>query len=211
MMSKQKRDPKQTRQKITNSALKLFSNKGFDATSVDEIAHDCGVNKAMLYYYFKNKIGIYETAVNDLLFSVHDYIVNAERCCENAAGDLRAFIMTYTEFSQKHPYLPALLLRELSNASSKMPEEMLEGMIKLFSLLTDILERGEREGIFCDVKPMVIHFMITGTLNLLIVTEPLRKKVAEMTDKVDTGTEYSIEELAEYIFSKLQMMLEANE
>jgi TetR/AcrR family transcriptional regulator len=206
-MAKQKRDAKQTQEKIINSAIKLFSQKGYDATSVDDIAADSGTNKAMLYYYFKNKVGIHDVAIDKVLSSVYDAIVKTDRCCDSASGDLRAFIKTYAKFAQDYPYLPALLLRELSTTSSQIPESMLQGMVKLFSLLTGILKRGEDEGIFSDVKPMVIHFMIIGTLNLLIVTQPLREKVSKTTEEVDTLTEESIDELADYIFIKLQAML----
>ncbi|MGB9621910.1 MAG: TetR/AcrR family transcriptional regulator, partial [Brevinematia bacterium] len=49
--------------KIISSAIKLFSEKGFDGTSVDEIAKDCGVNKAMIYYYFSSKEGLLNSII----------------------------------------------------------------------------------------------------------------------------------------------------
>jgi AcrR family transcriptional regulator len=44
-----------TRKRILVVAERLFSSKGFDATSVDQIARTAGVNKALIYYHFKNK------------------------------------------------------------------------------------------------------------------------------------------------------------
>lgn len=50
--------PKQacsTRKNIEEQATTFFSEKGYDATSVREIAEACGVSKPVVYYYFKNK------------------------------------------------------------------------------------------------------------------------------------------------------------
>ena len=45
----------ETIKKIMNAASHLFSKKGFDATSVDEISAEANVNKALIYYYFESK------------------------------------------------------------------------------------------------------------------------------------------------------------
>jgi TetR/AcrR family transcriptional regulator len=46
---------RESRDKILKSAEELFSDKGFDGVSVSEIAKTAGVNKALIYYYFKSK------------------------------------------------------------------------------------------------------------------------------------------------------------
>jgi AcrR family transcriptional regulator len=51
-MSAKKAD---TRQQVLEVAVELFSRKGYEATSVQEIAGKAGVSKPVLYYYFKNK------------------------------------------------------------------------------------------------------------------------------------------------------------
>jgi AcrR family transcriptional regulator len=56
-----------TRRRILAAAEKLFSAGGFDATSVDQIARAAGVNKALIYYHFKDK--------NDLILHLFQSIV----------------------------------------------------------------------------------------------------------------------------------------
>jgi len=57
----------QTKEKILRTSVELFSSKGFDSTSVDEIARKAGVNKALIYYYFKSKEDILDQIVHSLL------------------------------------------------------------------------------------------------------------------------------------------------
>jgi AcrR family transcriptional regulator len=56
-------EPVSTRDRILNAALDLFIEKGFDKTSLREIAEQIGVTKAALYYHFASK--------EDILMALH--------------------------------------------------------------------------------------------------------------------------------------------
>ncbi|MFA5454281.1 MAG: TetR/AcrR family transcriptional regulator [Sulfurimonas sp.] len=207
-MRKQKRDAEATKARIIKEAITLFSKNGFDATTVDEIAKESEVNKALIYYYFKNKAGLYEEIMSTLFDSIYTQVVGSEKCCESITSELRSFIETYANYAQKHPYFPALLLRELSDSGAHLPEMMFASMRRLFLLLSDILRRGEEAGVFKKSIPMVLHFMIIGSLNLLVTTQPLRTKAMQMDSTVDTCSECSMDEMAQYIFNTLKTALE---
>ncbi|MEG0278014.1 MAG: TetR/AcrR family transcriptional regulator [Morganella sp. (in: enterobacteria)] len=51
----QQENSARTRQSLLNSAHQLFIEKGYQAVSVDEIAHDARVTKGAFYHHFKNK------------------------------------------------------------------------------------------------------------------------------------------------------------
>lgn len=53
-------DSVDNRQKILDSALKLFAKKGYDAVSTMEIVNDAGITKPTMYYYFGSKEGLLE-------------------------------------------------------------------------------------------------------------------------------------------------------
>lgn len=57
----------ETKDKIIQAAEQLFSEKGFDGTSVNEIAEKAGVNKPLIYYYFKSKDGLLNFLIDTLL------------------------------------------------------------------------------------------------------------------------------------------------
>ena len=58
-----------TKEKILKTSLKLFSTKGFKATTVRDIAGAMGVKQSALYNHFKNKDEILETLISDLTTS----------------------------------------------------------------------------------------------------------------------------------------------
>jgi AcrR family transcriptional regulator len=207
-MAKQKRDAEATKAKIITSSMLLFSKQGFDATTVDDIAAESGFNKALVYYYFKNKAGLYATVMSGLFDTIYEKVLHAERCCESPTAELRAFIATYAIYAEKHPYFPALLLRELSDSGAHLPEMMFTSMRRLFLLLSEILKKGEEVGLFNKSIPMVLHFMIVGSLNLIVTTRTLRVKAAEVDSEVDTCSDCPMSEIAEYVFNTINKSLE---
>ena len=44
-----------TRKCILDSAIKLFSKKGYEQTSIEELAKEAGIGKGTVYSYFSNK------------------------------------------------------------------------------------------------------------------------------------------------------------
>ena len=81
-------------------------------------------------------------------------------------------------------------------------------MRQLFSLFSSILKEGEKEGIFTDIMPMVIYFMILGTLNLMITTEPIRQEAQKLEEfDLDTCSDCEMDEITEYIIKKINKML----
>lgn len=57
----------EAKDRIINAAIELFSQKGYDATRVSDIANAANVNKALIYYYFKSKQDILDFMVHSLL------------------------------------------------------------------------------------------------------------------------------------------------
>ncbi len=208
----QKRDAEASRRRIIENAIALFSKKGYAGASMDELAKMSDLNKAMIFYYFKNKKGLYEAVMHEILQEIYEAILAENKLHDNPLEELEGFIRTYASFACAHPYLPALLLKELSDSGAVIPETLFASMRKLFALFSDILRRGEAQGIFHDVIPMVLYFTVLGTLNLMVTTKPLRVKAAQLDDiEVDTCAECDIDEIADYLIRKIKLMLQQEE
>lgn len=67
-----------TRQRIQDVALELFSEHGYEKTSLREIAEKLGVTKAALYYHFKTKEDIVISLFQDLARPIDELIAWAE-------------------------------------------------------------------------------------------------------------------------------------
>ncbi len=208
----QKRDAKVSRELIITHAKALFSEKGYASASMDELGERCGLNKAMVFYYFKNKKGLYESVMREILVEIQQAIMEENKKHQTPEEELEGFIRTYAKYACAHPYLPSLLLKELSDSGAMLPDMLFSSMRQLFALFSDILKRGEEKGCFHDAIPMILYFMILGTLNLMITTKPLRIKAAELGDiEVDTCAQCDINDIADYMTDKIKLMLKGCE
>lgn len=201
-----KRDAEASKEKIIANAKILFSQKGFVASSMDELANMCDLNKAMVFYYFKNKQGLFEEVMRNVLEEIYQTIQIENTHCKKPIEELESFIKTYATFACSHPYLPALLLKELSDSGAVVSENLFADMRQLFELFSEILKRGEKQGCFQDVIPMILYFMVIGTLNLMVTTKPLRIKAHDLSG-VDTCSKCDIDEISEYLVNKINKML----
>jgi AcrR family transcriptional regulator len=94
---------KERRQQLLDVARKLFGEKGFEATSIEEIANRAGVSKPVVYGHFGGKEGIYAVVVDREMQQLLDRIVSAlsgghpRELLEQAACALLGYIEDSTD------------------------------------------------------------------------------------------------------------------
>ena len=84
-----------TRARIQEVALELFAERGYDQTSLREIADRLGVTKAALYYHFKTKEEILASTLEDYLSDVHA-IIEWGRTQPNTTETRNALLLRYS-------------------------------------------------------------------------------------------------------------------
>jgi len=95
---------KERRQQLLDVARALFAEKGFDGTSIEEIAHRANVSKPVVYEHFGGKEGIYAVVVDREMHSLMDGMTEAlsedahpRLLLERAAGALLNYVEGSTD------------------------------------------------------------------------------------------------------------------
>jgi TetR/AcrR family transcriptional regulator len=98
----------QTRARILDAAVRQFSANGLAGARTEQIAEEAGVNKALLYYYFKGKEDLYDAALE----SVANHVVASSMAAmgtECSAGErLVYFALNHFDRIHSHPGFPEL-------------------------------------------------------------------------------------------------------
>ena len=68
----------QSRKKILNAALEIFAQKGFHASSVDEIARKAKISKGLVYNYFDTKEDLLKQVINEAMQFGDGFMSNAD-------------------------------------------------------------------------------------------------------------------------------------
>ncbi len=110
--AKRSRDPVQTQARILAAAKAEFAKVGLGGSRIDSIADKAGVNKRMIYEYFKGKDQLFQAVLEEAWSNIR----NAERALEldglSPTDAIRA-LMTFTwEYYLKHPEFITLVNSE---------------------------------------------------------------------------------------------------
>ncbi len=172
---------------IIESAIKLFSNKGFEGTSVRDIAAEAGVNVAMINYYFGSKEKLFEKVVEHkalFLKGVFADLINNNRLTAIEKID---FIVDQTierKFSDRKFH--HLLHRELSlERRPQLKNAIRDILLKNMDSVKTILKNGIKSGEF---KPVDIELTLTtllGTIHYLLTSDSMCRKILGKSEGFD--------------------------
>ena len=105
------RDGPASRETILAAAERTFAEAGLSGARVDRIARRAHVNKALLYYYFRSKEGLYRAVLEEHL---REFAREAREVLE-AQGDARSkvlgFVSAHFDFLSVRPLFPSLMQR----------------------------------------------------------------------------------------------------
>ncbi|NND69602.1 MAG: TetR/AcrR family transcriptional regulator [Halioglobus sp.] len=111
----------ETRGKILDSALKEFSEKGFDGASVRDISAAAGVNHGLIKYHFKNKDNLWKCAVDFLFQRLNDEMVEPEEDRSRPRAErVRLWIHRYVRYCAEHPEHARIMLQESIRDSGRL-------------------------------------------------------------------------------------------
>ncbi|MBL4608224.1 MAG: TetR/AcrR family transcriptional regulator [Pseudomonadales bacterium] len=187
-----------TFQKILDGATLLFAQHGYDGAIMDDLAEQCGVNKASIYYHHKDKATLYENVLTALFIPIADAVVAAVELETDPVKKLDTHIKTFSKTSAENPCFASILMREMASGGVNMPARAREQMQRILFLLNQTLQLGQAQHIFQSANPLIIHFMIVGTINLFVSSTPFRQSLP-ITGQCDQLQNSNIESAAEQI------------
>src|SRR5689334_24745547 len=138
------------REKIIETAMRLFSTQGYGNTSLSQVAKEAQVSKALIFWHFENKESLFRTAVQR---TFEPYIINVVDDLEGLSelDQIKRLIDEYYDFVSKNIYsvkcFLGLVLRE-----EKHPDDLVAHMTELQriyrNLLADIIDHGRQKRVF---------------------------------------------------------------
>jgi AcrR family transcriptional regulator len=159
------RQPDVTRRNILDAALVEFAAKGLAGARVDEIAARSGSNKRMIYEYFGNKEGLWLTVLENAYTRMREeeHAIDVARM---KPEDGMRYLMEFNfKFCSRNPEFIALLNAENLHKASylKDSKKIRELYTPLLVVITDLLQRGQKEGVFRkNVDPVELYTTIAA-------------------------------------------------
>jgi TetR/AcrR family transcriptional regulator len=163
-----------TRDAVFESAAALFANGGFDGVSVDDIARDAAVNKAMIYYHFADKLALYRAVLADGLGRMGATAHGIATTPGRPTLKLDQFIEAFVRMTETRPWMPALMLREIAEGAPRLDADTMSHMRQVIGSFVAILREGQESGTFRKVHPILAYESVIGP----IIINAARERVA---------------------------------
>lgn len=173
--SRREREKQQRRNDIIKAAENVFFAKGYDNVTMDEIANKAEVNKALLYYYFKNKEALF-SAVNlcgvQILHKIYFKCFNLDT---DGYNKVKAMIQGLFDFSKEHPDYFRIYCYAGTERFQMSDEEDAQEIVDLrtgmWRLMVEAIMEGIADGtIRNDLDPVemsiYLNLLALSTLNL---------------------------------------------
>jgi AcrR family transcriptional regulator len=169
----------ETRARIIESAIKLFSNRGYNAASVDDICAEASISKGAFYHHFESKQALFLALLDGWLQTIDNAI---EASKDKTAPE------TFMQMTEAFPYLfetageglPMFLEFWLqASRDKKVWEAGIAPYRRYHKYFTSIIKKGVEEGSFIEVNPELASRMIISTAMGLLLQSLLDPKGAK--------------------------------
>jgi TetR/AcrR family transcriptional regulator len=174
-------EPEKTRAAILKAALEEFSHEGVAGARTDEIARRAGVNKALIYYYFKDKEGLYAAALEQVFSGLHQKVgAVLERPDLPPRERLVLYAQTHFDYIASAPVYPRLVQREFMRSTGRTltptASRIMEKHVRPFyDRLEKLMIEGAKSGDFRHLDPVQTVTSIIGIIVFYFISMPAQQ------------------------------------
>jgi TetR/AcrR family transcriptional regulator len=175
-----RRRPEQTRAAILQAAAQDFARNGIAGARTDAIARAARVNKALLYYYFKDKQTLYGAALDHAFAQLNTHMMAVLNRDLPPGEKVRTYVGEYFDFIAGHPLNRDLMQREMMRAghSSAHLQRIAKRYFQpLFIKLGEVIRAGISAGEFRTVDPIQFIPSMVALVVFYFTSAPLMKTV----------------------------------
>ncbi len=152
---------------LTDVALRVFAERGYDGASMDDVARAAGITKASIYHHVSGKEALLERGLGralDALFAILDEPAAREG---RALARLRHIVRRVAETTLH--LLPELTVLFRVRGTSRSEREALERRRRFDRVVTELIGQAQREGdVRADLDPRLAARLVFGMSNSVV-------------------------------------------
>lgn len=175
-----------TRDRIIESAKRLFAEQGYQKTTIMDISKQAGLSESALYEYFKGKedllLTIPDLWVSKLIKDLDEQLFGVKGACNK----LRKYLWWYLRRVEQSPLDAKIVYFFLKTNASFLNTEVYANVKNLYSCLLNIIEEGCATGeIKPSLNPYFARAIFIGTMDHIITRWLLKDMSYSLFDNLD--------------------------
>jgi TetR/AcrR family transcriptional regulator len=163
----------ETRELILQAAEIEFANRGFARARLEDIAEPVGITRAAIIYHFGDKQALYTAVLEATFKALAERIRAALEADAPHAERVERLIGAWVDYAAERPTLARLFMREVADSPRELTPELRQLVDPMFSVVTEGIERGQREGAFRKVDPVLVVSILAGATMWFVTDAPL--------------------------------------
>ena len=192
---RKQRERERRRQQIMVAAKRVFTDKGFNKATMEDIAKEADLSPGTLYLYFKNKDELYASLslriLQYLLMRLEHVTGEANLTSQQRIDALKEAMVDVYEFD------PLILINmfhlqsseSLQNLSPKLLAEIKNLSSNSLRVMADIFEEGMRSGVFIKKHPVAVADIVWAMFSGVVLWETSKKIFDEKADYLKESLE----------------------
>ena len=174
--------------KLLESALLLFSTKGYEGTSIREIIEGAGVTRPVLYYYFENKEDLFTRLVEakfaELVASIEEAKSDNDTCAER----LKKIIGIEFDLAENNPEALRLILQVFFAPPEQGPALDRVKLAKMrFRHIEEIMQEGLKSNEIAGGDAQSLGLVFQGIMDMHVMAKSNRPAETHLSEELASG------------------------
>ncbi|MBP7868472.1 MAG: TetR/AcrR family transcriptional regulator [Firmicutes bacterium] len=167
------KDPTEAESKarLLAAAERLFAEQGYAATSIGDISESAGVNRALIYYYFKNKRDLYWAVIREGVEQMSVVMAAAAVSGRSIREKLGAFVDGYYRLLLKRQDTVRIAFREITGSGEKLGLSIKGCFGENLAQLQAIIREGIASGELRPLDPEMTAHSVLGMINVFMTQQ----------------------------------------
>ena len=177
-----------TKKRILDVATEEFATLGYSGLSMNKLAEKLKINKAMIYYYFKDKRNLYDEVISSIIELNEEEKKEILNSSLEAKEKFKRYIKLYTKTINNNPNIIPLTLREMANFDLGIENNIPNSIEQELVLMKQIILQLNLKEKYKDIDFYELKAMIIGTISSYYSMQktPLKLSNIKDFDKNDT-------------------------
>ncbi len=182
-----------TRERIVNSAKKLFAEQGYQKTTIVDISKQAGLSEAALYEYFQGKeallLMIPDLWVSELVRDLEEQLFGVK----GTVNKLRKYLWWYMRRVEQSPLDAKIVYLFLKTNANFLNTEVYSNVKNFYGYLVDIFEEGRKTGeMKADLNSRAARDIFVGTMDHIISRWLLKDMSYSLFDNLENTFELMV-------------------
>lgn len=160
------------KKKILLEAKKIYAEKGFAGTSMRDIAQAASVNLSLIYYYFKNKEGLFIAVLEEGFFAISEKLQNSLSKSDDTIESIKNFVRAFLSYVMENKYHSRIMQQEiLLHNGTYLREIAARYEIDSLNSIERILKKGIEEGVLRSFDYRLAYFSLLGMMVYFVMSK----------------------------------------